>query len=453
MSVRKHTSNVYVDRFNEVRERLPGTALPWLTRLRSNAIEHFADCGFPTPRVEEWKYTNLSRIVDSQPILAGPSVNGVNRGALEQYFLDPMPCHRMVFVNGYFRPDLSEIGVLPAGLTISTLETTLANRPELLEAHWSDLCDLAEDRLSGKSDPKPLAMVALNTAFAADGAVIHLDRDVSPDGPIHLIYVAVREGERPAMSHPRSLVVAESGAHATIFETFIGDGGSAHCSNALTQVSAGPGARICHYKHQGEAPRGTHIGSSHIRLARDSTYNGFVLSNGAHTSRNEIRVRLEEENVGCFLDGIYLARAQQRMDNWTRIDHMAPCGKTREVYKGVIDEAARGSFQGKIRVWPNAIQSDARQLNRNLLLSEHAEAASKPELEILNDEVQCAHGSTIGDLDEESLFYLRARGVGEAAARRLLIDAFVGELIDKVADVPIRKYFRNLFNSWLSEAV
>ena len=194
MSVRKHTSNVYVDRFNEVRERLPGAALPWLTRLRSNAIEHFSDCGFPTQRVEEWKYTNLSRVVDSQPILAGPSVNGVNRGGLEQYFLDPMPCHRMVFVNSYFRPDLSEIGVLPAGLTISTLETTLANRPELLEAHWGDLCDLAEDRLSGKSNPKPLAMIALNTAFAAGGAVIHLDRDVSPDGPIHLIYVAAREG-------------------------------------------------------------------------------------------------------------------------------------------------------------------------------------------------------------------------------------------------------------------
>ena len=172
-----------------------------------------------------------------------------------------------------------------------------------------------------------------------------------------------------------------------------------------------------------------------------------------HDSRNEIRVRLEEENVGCFLDGIYLARGHQRMDNWTRIDHMAQCGKTRETYKGVIDEDAHGSFQGKIRVWPNAIQSDARQLNKNLLLSERAEAASKPELEILNDEVQCAHGSTIGDLDEESLFYLRARGVGEEAARRLLIDAFVGEVIDKLADVPIRKYFRNLFNSWLSEAV
>ena len=452
MGVREHTSDIFVDRFNEIRERLPGAALPWLARLRGSAIEHFANCGLPTPRVEEWKYTNLAQIVDPKPILAGPSVNGVNRDSLERYCLDPMPCHRMVFVNGFFRPDLSEIGVVPAGLSMLTLDGALANQPELLEAHWGDVFDMSEDRLSGKSDPRPHAMVALNTAFAGDGAVIHLDHNVSPDGPIHLIYVTVPEGGRPLMSNPRNLIVAESGAQATIFETFVGDSGNDHFSNVLTQVSAASGSRLCHYKHQGGAPRGAHIGSSYVRLARDSTYNGFVFSDGARTSRNEIRVRLEEENVGCYLDGIYLARGAQRMDNWTRIDHMAPRGKSRQVYKGVMDGAAHGSFQGKIRVWPNASQSDARQLNKNLLLTEQAEAASKPELEILTDAVQCAHGSTIGDLDEESLFYLRSRGVGEEAARNLLIEAFVGEVIDGLADVPIREYFRKLFDSWLSEA-
>ena len=452
MGASKHTSDVYVDRFDEIRDRLPGAGLPWLKNLRSGAIERFADCGLPNSRVEEWKYTNLSRILDPQPVLAGPSVNGVHRASLKQYYLDPTPCHRMVFVNSYYRPDLSDTGVLPAGLTLCSLETALADRPELLEAHWGILHDLSEDRLSGKNDLKPHAMIALNTAFAAGGAVIHLDHNVSLDGPIHLIYLTALEGGRPAMSHPRTLVVAEAGAHATIFETFIGNGGDAHCCNALTQVAVGPGARVCHYKHQGEAPNGAHIGSSHICLAKNSTYNGFVLSDGALVSRNEIRVRLEGENVDCSLDGIYLARGNQHMDNWTRIDHMAPLGKSREVYKGVIDGAAHGSFQGKIRVWPEAIQSDARQLNKNLLLSDRAQAASKPELEILTDDVQCAHGSTVGDLDGETLFYLRSRGVGETAARNLLIDAFVGEVIDNLADVPVRKYFRNLFNHWLSEA-
>ena len=444
-------SDVYVDRFNEIRERLPGAALPWLSSLRGSAIEHFPNCGLPTPRIEEWKYTNLAQIVDSKAILAGPSVNGVSRKSLERYCLDPMPCHRMVFVNGFFRPDLSEIGVVPAGLSMLTLESALAEQPELLEEHWGNVFDMSEDRLSGKSDPRPHAMIALNTAFVGDGAVIHLDHDVSPDGPIHLIYVTAPEGGRQVMSHPRNLVVAEPGAQATIFETFVGDGTSDHISNALTQVSAASGSRICHYKHQGGELRGAHIGSSHVRLAKDSTYNGFVFSDGALNSRNEIRVRLEGENVGCYLDGIYLGRGGQRLDNWTRIDHMAPLGKTREVYKGVMDGAAHGSFQGKIRVWPNASQSDARQLNKNLLLTEQAGAASKPELEILTDEVQCAHGSTIGDLDQNSLFYLRSRGVGEKAARSLLIEAFVGEVIDGLADVPIREYFGKLFDSWLSE--
>ena len=162
---------------------------------------------------------------------------------------------------------------------------------------------------------------------------------------------------------------------------------------------------------------------------------------------------LEEENVNCILDGVYLASGQQRMDNWTKVDHMAPGGTTHEVYKGVIGDSAHGSFQGKIRVWPNAIHSDARQLNKNLLLSQASEAASKPELEILNDDVQCAHGSTIGDLDEEALFYLKARGMDDATARGLLINAFVGETIDNLADVPIRKYFKNSFDAWLSKVI
>ena len=447
------SNNIFVEQFNQLKGRLPGATLPWLASLRSSAIEQFSDCGVPTRRVEEWKYCNLSSGIDPEMVLAGPTVNGINNSLLEAYFIDPMPCHRMVFVNGYFRPDLSEMGVLPAGLSISSVEASLVSHGTLLEEHWMQGHNLTEDRLSGESDPRPHAMVALNTAFASGGAVVHIERNVSPDGPIHLIYVSVSESGQTAISHPRTLVVAESGAQATIFETFIGKNDGVHWSNALTQVSVGPGARICHYKHQDESASSVHVGTSHVRLAQDSTYNSFVFSNGARASRNEVRVWLEEENVNCILDGVYLASGQQRMDNWTKVDHMAPGGTTHEVYKGVIGDSAYGSFQGKIRVWPNAIHSDARQLNKNLLLSQASEAASKPELEILNDDVQCAHGSTIGDLDEEALFYLKARGMDDATARGLLINAFVGETIDNLADVPIRKYFKNSFDAWLSKVI
>ena len=212
------------------------------------------------------------------------------------------------------------------------------------------------------------------------------------------------------------------------------------------------GARVCHYKHQQEGKNGLHIGTHHVRLYRDSVYNGCVFSSGEGASRHESRVRLEGERGDCTLDGVYLGRDQQRIDNWTRVDHVAPYGQTQEVYKGVMDGEAQGAFQGKIRIWPDAMASRARQLNNNLLLSKNAGVSSKPELEILNDDVKCAHGSTIGDLDEDALFYLRSRGIHDSMARKLMIEAFVVEVIDRLADVPIRNYLRESFSQWLAKA-
>ena len=451
MLAAKRHNDVYVERFDDIHSRLPGAKLGWVSRLRSDAIKRFVDCGYPTVNLEEWKYTNLSSMGDQPFSMAGPSVNGIDVKDIEAFFLDPAPCHRMVFVNGFFRQDLSDIGVLPEGLRLTTLEQMLTEQPELVEEHWVHSLDDYEDRLSGEQDPKPFSMVALNTALSPGGPVLYLDRGVAPDSPIHLMHVVVPEAGG-IMSQPRTLVVAGEGSRVTVMETYIGSGNDPHLVNALTQICVSRGARVCHYKHQGEGENGLHLGTNHVRLDTDSVYSGCVFSSGAGVSRNEARVRLEGERGNCTLDGIYLGRNQQRVDNWTRVDHVAPYGQTHEVYKGVMDDRAHGAFQGKIRIWPNAIASQARQLNKNLLLSEAAEVSSKPELEILNDDVKCAHGSTIGDLEEEALFYLRSRGIDEAMARRLMIEAFVGEVIERFADVPIRNHFKQLFAQWLRQA-
>ena len=369
----------------------------------------------------------------------------------EAQLLDSTSSHRMVFVNGFFCQTLSDVGVLAPGLRLATTREMLVEQPELMEEHWGQPWGVFEHRLSGEEDPKPHSMVALNMALSPGGPVIHVGRGVSPELPIHLVHV-VAQGASSVMSQPRTLLVAGEGSSVTLLETYIGGGIQPHMVNALTQVRVMKGAAVRHYKHQGEGSNGFHLATNLVRLDAESTYGGCVLSNGGGISRNEARVRLEGQRGDCTLDGIYLGRGQQRMDNWTRVDHVAPHGETREMYKGVLDENAEGAFQGKIHIWPEAIASRAQQVNNNLLLSEDARVFSKPELEILNDDVQCAHGSTIGDLDQECLFYLCSRGVDELVARKLLIEAFVGEVIDRSSEVSVRAHFRKLFYQWFSQA-
>ena len=452
MLAAKRHNDGYIKLFDDVRKGLPGAKYGWLSRLRNEALERFLACGYPTPDVEEWQYTSLASIGDRPFAMAAPLVNGIEKKDIEALCTDPGPCHRMVFVNGFFRSDLSDLGALPQGLRLATIEQVLTEEPEILEEHWLYSWGECEERLSGQQDPRPFAMAALNTALSAGGAVLCLDRGVVPDSPIHLIHLMVPE-TGGTMTQPRTLIVAGEESNVTVMETYVGNGENRHMVNALTQVCISQGAKVCHYKYQGEGEGGVHLGANHVRLAADSVYSGCVFSSGAAISRNECRVRLEGEHADCTLDGIYLGRNQQSSDNWTRVDHMAPYCRTQEVYKGVMDGRSHGSFQGKIRIWPDAIESEARQLNKNLLISEDAQAFSKPELEILNDDVRCAHGSTIGDLDEDAIFYLRSRGIDGSAARRLMIEAFVGEVMDRFSDVSIQNRFRKIFSEWLQQAM
>jgi Fe-S cluster assembly protein SufD len=385
--------------------------------------------------VEAWKYTNLNRLrrTGFAPDAAGATVDTVPVGNALSADADTL-----VLVNGAFRPDLS---TLPDGkaVAVTPLADALKNEPALLETHLGKIAPA--DRL-------PLA--ALNTALAADGLVIRFTRGRDAEKPLHIVSIGAA-GKDAVMFQPRLLVIGEEGSGGCILESHIGATDGVTFSNAVTEIALAKGARLRHYKLQNEHPSAFHLATCGVTLADDASYDSFVLQVGGRIARHEIHARLEGRHAECRLNGAYLLRGEQHADNTTVIDHIAPDGLSRELYKGVLDGKSRGVFQGKVLVQRDAQKTDSHQLNKALLLARGAEVDSKPELEIYADDVQCGHGATAGEMDEDALFYLRSRGIDEATARGLLVHAFIGDAIDQIAHEPSREAFRKVVDGWLAE--
>ena len=426
-------SQHYADQFSAQRASLPGAGLPWLTQLRDDGIALFASEGMPTQKIEDWKYTNLSALEASAFALAEVSENGVAREALPSLIGAE---HRLVFVNGRFRADLSAICMPPQGVVVGRLADVLENDPESLA-----------DCLGRAGDAEGLPMLALNTAMMTDGLFLRLDDGVDLASVIEVIHVSVA-GDEPTAHYPRNLIVAGANSHATIVEHHIGESGTTF-ANIATEIIAGEGAGIRHCKVQAEGPEAYHIATLQARLAKDASLDSFYFASGAKLSRNEIRVRLEGEGADCRLYGAYMMKDRQHADHTTVIDHAAPLTSSREVYKGVLDGRARAVFQGKILVRPDAQKIDGHQLNRTLLLSDKSEIDTKPELEIHADDVKCSHGATTGEIDEDALFYLRARGIPEEEARGMLVEAFLREVIDGIAMAGLREPLADRVAHWM----
>ena len=433
----RNTGAAYVERFPEVSAALPGRGLPWLNDMRTSAIERFSALGLPTPKMEAWKYTNLSKLEKTVFQPATPAVDGLDAARLAPYRLDQTASHRLVFVDGMFRPEHSALDGLPAGVRITHLAAAFESDPDGLE-----------QILHGATADDGAALVALNTAFMSDGAFVTIARGAALEAPIHLLFVASSNASA-IVSHPRNLIVAEAGSSVTIMESYVGLGSDGYWTNAVTQVVAARDARVRHYKLQDEGPAAFHIATTRVGLASGCAYDNFCLSLGGLLARHEIEAAFNGEGGACRLDGAYLARARQHMDTTTRLDHATPGCSSNEVYRGVLDERAHGVFQGTIKVRPDAQKTDAYMLNENLLLSEQAQVDTKPELEIHADDVKCGHGATAGELDREALFYMRARGVSEELARSLLIEAFVAEPVERVESAAIRAHLMGRVATWL----
>ncbi|HYG87703.1 MAG TPA: Fe-S cluster assembly protein SufD [Azospirillum sp.] len=424
----------YLEQYDRLKAELPGAALSWVRDLREQGRNRFAELGFPTTKVEAWKYTSLKLLerVAFQP--AKPAAAGVHFDLLPHVGKGP----RLVFVDGFFRADLSSTGGLPAGVELLGLADALSARAELVGEHLGRLAVSDEQRF-----------VALNTAFLADGAVVRVARGVEVAEPVELVFVSLGSDEEPTAFHPRTLLIAEPQSKAVVIEHHVGLGIGATFANHVAEVFVGEGAILHHYKVQREGAEAFHLSNTAATVGKDAFYDNFILTTGARLARNEVHTTL---GVGatCHVNGAYMIGDNQHCDTTTVIEHREPHGTSREVYKGAIDDHARAVFQGKIIVRPDAQKTDGHQLNRALLLSDTAEIDSKPELEIYADDVKCSHGATAGELADEALFYLRARGIPKDEARGLLIAAFLSEALDEIPEEPIREAFQGYVSGWLN---
>jgi Fe-S cluster assembly protein SufD len=437
--VNEATRDHYREQFAQLESRRVVARAPWLQRTRAAAFERFAELGFPTLRDEDWKYTSVATIEKRAFKFAPESFNGVNADqAARLAVAHALPdTHLLVFVNGRHAPGLSRPGHLPRGAEVGSLAAAVADRPERFEALL-------------KRDAVALinGFTALNAAFWADGATIDLAAGCSVDEPIHLLFITTNADHAV---HPRNIIRAGAGSRAEIVEHYVGPNDAAYFTNAVTHIQADTSAEIIHTKLQQESLRGYHIADIRAEQGQDSRFTSQSFALGGLLSRNEITTRLDAEGCEATLIGLYMATGRQHMDHHTRIDHVRPRGTSREFYKGVLDGASRAVFNGKVIVHADAQRTDAQQSNRNLLLSDHAEVDTKPQLEIYADDVKCSHGATVGQLDAEQIYYLRSRGVDDASARALLTFAFAEDVATRVSCVPLRARLEQLLRGRLPE--
>lgn len=396
----------------------------WLEAARKAAIARFALLGFPARNHEEWKYTNAAPI--AKIAWAPAATETVSRTALDALALPLAEGPHLVFVNGRLAAELSSVAGLDPKATLASYGQMLGREPAAIEPHLART-EPFDDRV----------FAALATAFATDGAFVRIPRDHDGARPIWLVFLSA-PGSAPSASHPRFTVIADASSRATIYEVHATIGGGAHLSNALTEIRAAANAQVDHVKLQIDGDAAIHLGHAAFHVGRDARISSTLVSLGARTARHDIVALLDGPGAECVLDGLYVAGDGQHVDCRTTVDHRQPHGSSRELFKGVLSGRSRGIFNGRVVVRKDAQKTDAQQKNENLLLGAGAEVDSQPQLEIEADDVKCSHGSTIGQLDEDAVFYLRSRGIGEAEAVALLTRGFAAQITERVASAAFR---------------
>jgi Fe-S cluster assembly protein SufD len=411
----------------------------WLQPVRQAAIARLAEIGFPTVHDEDWRFTNLAPVLTTTFQPAADAAASVDPRSLAPFTLSETDCTRLVFVNGRFAVRLSTISPLPSGVRAGSLAQILTGDLAALKPHLARYEAFQQDAFS-----------ALNTAFLADGAFVSVPRGTVVEKPIHILYVTV-PGEAPSATHPRTLLVTGEESQVSVVEDFVSLGEGVHLSNAVTELSVAAGSVVGHYLIQRENPHAVHISTLRSQQGRSSSLTSHTVLLGAALTRRNIHPVLAGEGGECLINGLFMGKSRQHMDNYMKVEHASPHCESRQVYKGILDGQSHGVFHGRIIVHKDAQKTDAKQTNMNLLLSEDAQIDTKPQLEIYADDVKCTHGATVGQIDEEAIFYLRSRGLAEAAARALLLSAFAGDMLQRMKVEPVRRHLEQLVALWVPQ--
>ena len=425
-------TNSYASAFRAAAQGRRSDEPSWLQSLRESSFDQFEQAGFPNIKQEEWKYTNVTSIAKANfaPVLTGNGTVLTRDGGLTPFIYEEARHSRLVFVNGMFRQDLSSTSALPNSVVAMDLREALrSSQYEQTVREYLEHPVLAN------------GFAALNTALFTSGLFLKIPRGVSIETPIHLLFIGEGAAEEsPPAAFPRVMVVVEENSSAAIIESYASpQDDDVYLTNAIVDLSLADGARLQHYKIQRESMGAFHVATTRAELGPNSTYNTTTINFGAALSRHDIRVQMDHEGAECSVDGLYMVDGSQHTDTHSVIDHRQPHCTSQQLYKGILDGKSRAVFNGKVFVRHDAQQTDARQTNKNLLLSTDARVDTKPQLEIFADDVKCTHGAAVGQLDEEELFYLESRGINPSLARNMLTYGFAGEVIEKIGIESIRR--------------
>jgi len=433
---------IYQESFSQFDKPAGGNgvlATEWLRALRRAAFSRFSELGFPTTRDEDWRFTNLAPIAQTSFKLAQEDRVEVSPRDLEPYRFSGPACSLLVFVNGKYAPKLSASPSLPKGLKVGSLAEAMKRDMSFVEQHLAKYADYHQDAFS-----------ALNTAFMNDGAFVSIPRGTILDEPIYLLYVSTASSA-PTISHPRNLIIAGEDCQAAIVEDYVSLSDDVQFSNVVTELVVGDNSVVSHHLIERENDQSFNVSTLRIQQGRSSNVSSHSLLVGGAIVRNNIHPVLAGEGGDCLINGLFMANGRQHMDNYMKVEHASPHCGSRQFYNGILDGKSHGVFHGRIIVHKDAQKTDAKQTNRNLLLSDSAQIDTKPQLEIYADDVKCTHGATIGQIDDEAIFYLRSRGITVDSARALLLSAFAGESLQRIKVDSIRKHAEALVAQWLPQ--
>jgi Fe-S cluster assembly protein SufD len=425
----------YLEGFTGFDKKAEGRNLPWLRKLREDAFARFCSTGFPTTHDEDWRFTNVAEIARTSFTLATGDAE-VTEKDLKPWRMKSAAT-QLVFIDGQFASGLSRVGKLPKGVAISSLKEAIAQGGKTLESHLGRYLNLERD-----------PFCALNTAFLNDGAFVHVGRGISLEAPVSLLFVSTASSS-PRMFHPRNLIIVEQEAEATVIEEYVSLGKNADLCNSATELVAGESANVSHYMIEREHHDAFNVSTLRMQQGRSANVASHSLLLGGGLVRNNVHPVLAGEGGECLINGLFVGTGRQHLDNYMHVEHASPHCSSRQFYNGILDGHAHGVFHGRIVVHKDAQKTDAKQTNRNLLLSDDAQIDTKPQLEIYADDVKCTHGATIGQIEENALFYLRSRGIEEVPARRMLLMAFASECLDRMKPGPAREHAENLIHAHL----
>ena len=433
------TRESYVERLSEFLDSAQKDAPEWVTTLRREAISGFGKLGFPTLSDEEWRFTNLAALRRSSFSIAGNGISGVSEKSVDSCGFAGLDCLRLVFVNGRFASSLSDAGDAGEGVLVKSLSEAIREQGDLVREHLARYADYEKD-----------AFISLNTSYFEDGVFVHVPDGTVLEKPVHVLHVSTDE-DRPLFINPRNLIIVGQSSAARVIEHYVSASQSVYFSNVVTEVVCAENANLEHYRLEFESRKAFNFSTLRVNQQKNSNIASHSILCGGAIVRNNVHPVLAGEGCNSDIYGLFISEGRQHMDNFMRVEHASPHCDSRQFYNGVLDDRSKGVFHGRILVHEGAEKTDAKQTNRNLLLSDTAQIDTKPQLEIYNDDVKCTHGATIGQMDEEALFYLRSRGIPMRKAKIIMLRAFTSETLEHMSIDSVREVLESVVMKWFEQ--